>query len=323
MRAPDFWDRSGLLPLLLAPLAAAYGTVGRLRHLVASPWRAGVPVVCIGNLVAGGAGKTPTALAVGEFLAARGRAVHFLTRGYKGRAVGPLRVELRRHGVREVGDEALLLAARGPTWVARSRPDGARAAIGAAAELLVLDDGFQNPTIEKDISLLVVDGAYGFGNARVMPAGPLRESLRGGLNRASAVVLLGDDRAGVAARIGDRLPLLRARLEPAPEARSLAGREVVAFAGIGRPEKFFETLREIGCRLLAEHAFPDHHLYRDDEIERLFEEAATRKALAVTTEKDAVRLSAEARARVRVVKVMLAWEDEERLAEVLAPVLGG
>jgi tetraacyldisaccharide 4'-kinase len=321
MQAPEFWDRPGLLPLLLAPLGAAYNAVGRLRRLVVSPWRAGVPVVCVGNLVAGGAGKTPTALAVAEFLEARGTAVHFLTRGYKGRAVGPLRVDLSRHGVDEVGDEALLLAARGPTWVARSRPDGARVAIAADAGLLVLDDGFQNPTIEKDVSLLVVDGSYGFGNARVMPAGPLRESLHDGLERASAVVLVGDDRAGVAALLGGRLPLLRARLAPTSEANSLAGRDVVAFAGIGRPEKFFETLREIGCRLIAHHAFPDHHPYSDAEVARLFDEAATHKALLLTTEKDAARLSGAARERVQVVKVALVWEDEELLAEVLAPVL--
>ncbi len=174
MRAPEFWQSDGALARLLAPLGAAYGLAGRLRRARARPAACGVPVVCIGNLVAGGAGKTPVALAVAGRLQDQGRAVQLLTRGYGGRARGPLRVEPGRQGAAEVGDEALLLAARAPTWVARDRAAGAAAAVAAGAEVLVMDDGFQNPALAKDLSLLVVDGASGFGNGRVMPAGPAR-----------------------------------------------------------------------------------------------------------------------------------------------------
>lgn len=323
MRAPEFWEHGrGPAPVLLAPLSYAWEAAGLARHALARPWRAPVPVVCIGNLVAGGAGKTPVALAVGEWLRGQGLEVHFLARGYGGREAGPLRVEPDRHGVREVGDEALLLAARAPTWIARDRPAGARAAAAAGAGVIVMDDGYQNPSLMKTLSLVVVDGTYGFGNGRLLPAGPLREPVARGLARAAAAVLVGDDEAGVKAGLEAELPVLRARLVPGPEAAGLAGREVVAFAGIACPRKFFDTIDEIGCRVVARHSFADHHLYTPGELATLCEEASALGAVPATTAKDAVRLPPEARAMVEVVTVSLLWQDPDALARVLRPVLG-
>lgn len=334
MRAPDFWQagQSSVLPALLSPLSALYGTGSRLRRALVTPAHAGVPVVCIGNLVAGGAGKTPTALAVAAHLAAGGPSVHFLIRGYGGRLPGPLRVDPRSHGVADVGDEALLLAAAGPTWVARDRVAGARAAVAAGADIIVMDDGFQNPSLHQDAALLVIDAGYGIGNGRILPAGPLREPPTDAVERASAIVHIADPGAGAPASapglglgLGpslDDVPVLHAHLAPTPASQDLAGGTVVAFAGIGRPEKFFATLEAIGCTVAAALPFPDHHAFSSDEIMRLVEEAAALDARLVTTAKDAVRLPPEARRMVEVLHVTLEFADPAALGRVLAPLLG-
>ncbi len=323
MRAPEFWLEGGAASLLLWPLAAGFALAGRARRALARPRRAPVPVICVGNLVAGGAGKTPVALAIGTHLMGKGRRVHFLCRGYRGTAMGPLAVDPKRHDHRLVGDEALLLADHGPCWVARDRAAGAEAAAKAGADVVVLDDGFQNAGLVKDLSLVVVDGAYGFGNGRIIPAGPLRESVAEGLARADAVVLLGEDSHAIAARVARAdLPLVRGELSPTRDSRGLRGQVVSAIAGIGRPEKFFATLEVLGCRVAARRGFSDHHRYDPDEIMRLVEEAQDLNALLVTTEKDFVRLPAEARNLVHVVRVVVAWRDPSTMARLLARPLG-
>ena len=267
MRAPDFWTRPSGPGLFLAPLGCAFAAVAGLRRRLATPWRAPVPVICVGNLVAGGAGKTPVALGLGVLLREQGRNIHFLSRGYGGRLAGPIRVDPARHTARDVGDEPLLLAELAPCWVARDRVAGAKAAIAAGAEILVMDDGFQNNAIAKSLNLLVIDGGYGFGNGRVMPAGPLREPVATGLARADAAIVMTPDSRDVAASLENAgLPVLLARLAVLPSAERLAGRKVVAFAGIGRPEKFFGTLEELGCILVARYGFADHHDYTVEEI---------------------------------------------------------
>lgn len=322
MRTPEFWhQRESPIAALLAPLGALYDATGRWRASLIRPVRLARPVLCVGNLTAGGAGKTPTALALAAWLHARGRHPHFLTRGYGGQQTGPLRVELGRHGFREVGDEPLLLAAAAPTWLARDRVAGAQAACTAGADLVIMDDGLQNPALAKDISLLVVDAGYGFGNGRVIPAGPLRETLEHGLARAQAIVLIGEDVLGLGNHLERRLPVIAARLVPDGAAQALAGKRVLAFAGIGRPEKFFASLRELGCTLVGAVGFADHHAYEPDEIERLVEKAKAESAVPVTTEKDFVRLSAEARGMVSTLRVRLAWHDENVLDRLLRPLL--
>ncbi len=326
MRAPDFWApqaRPGerFVACALSPLSAAFSIAGCARQCLTRSWRAAVPVICVGNLNAGGAGKTPCVLSIVERLATRSIDAHVLIRGYGGSATGPINVDPTRHDSRAVGDEALVLGAAAPTWVGGDRRAAARAAIAAGAQVLVMDDGFQNPSLVKDLSLVVIDGGYGFGNGRVMPAGPLREPVARGLARAQAVVLVGDDRTNVTARLDDRLPLLRARLAPAPGGPELEGRAVVAFAGIGRPDKFFETLDDGGARVVARHAFADHHPYKKYELTRLVAQADAAGARAVTTEKDAVRLPAAERERIDILRVRLEWADIDALDGLLDTVI--
>lgn len=302
-RSPEFWRQDGVLPLLLSPASLLWTAACRLRFALARPYRAPVPVICVGNVVAGGAGKTPVALDLAARLSA-----HVVARGYGGRIAGPVRVGA--HDYRDVGDEALLLARVAPTWVARDRAAGIAAAVEAGAKVVVLDDGFQNPAVAKDLSILVLDG---LGNGRVIPAGPLREPLADALGRADAVVLMSGEATA-------RCPVLRARLAPV-NGEAFAGRKVVAFAGIGRPEKFFATLEAVGAELVERRAFPDHHPYCESELLPLARLAERAGARLVTTAKDAVRLPAGVRDAVGILEVQVVWDDEAALASLLERVV--
>ncbi|CCG41726.1 tetraacyldisaccharide 4'-kinase [Magnetospirillum molischianum] len=318
MRAPEFWRKDGRLSRALAPLGSVYAW-GAARLLErAEQYRPAVPVICVGNVVAGGAGKTPVAIALAQRLIAAKRQPHFLSRGHGGTEIGPRAVDPLRHDAARVGDEPLLLAAYAPTWVARDRSEGAVAAIATGADLIVMDDGFQSGRIAIDLGLLVVDGTYGFGNGRVIPAGPCREPPERAFSRADALVLVGEDRAGLAEQAARaNLPVLEARLVPSTDAPDLNGRRVVAFAGIGLPEKFFATLRGIGATIVTAHPFPDHHPYARAEIEALLAEAEAMDAQAVTTAKDRVRLPSDLRERVMALPVELEWRDPARLTPLL------
>jgi tetraacyldisaccharide 4'-kinase len=298
---------------LLSPASLIYGAVAGGR--MGGPGEAApVPVVCIGNFTAGGAGKTPTALKIAALLRAAGERPAFLTRGYGGRLAGPVRVE-DRHSATDVGDEPLLLARFAPTVVSRDRPRGARMAAREGASVIVMDDGLQNPSLAKDVALAVVDGATGLGNRRPLPAGPLRAPLAAQWPRVDGVIVVGDGEAGEAAAAEARgldKPVWRARLAPDPEAAArLKGLRVLAFAGIGRPEKFFETLRECGARVEAARAFPDHHGFSAADLGALRAEAARSGLSLVTTQKDAARIGALA--DVLILPVELAVADEDSL----------
>jgi tetraacyldisaccharide 4'-kinase len=316
-RAPEFWARPGLVSDLLAPLGWAYGAAGAARRAITQPTRVSVPTICVGNLTAGGAGKTPVVLSLASLLRARGRQPHILSRGYGGSLQGPLQVDPARHSASEVGDESLLLAAAAPCWIGADRVASARAAISAGADLLLLDDGFQNPALAYDIALVVIDGGYGIGNGRVIPAGPLREPAATALQRASAVVMIGTCEKRI--ELGG-LPTLSAQLAPV-EAEALRGQRVVAFAGIGRPAKFFATLTALGASLTATHAFPDHHPYSESDFVSLAADAQAENAILVTTEKDWVRLSPRWCEKIRALKVALRWDDDAALERVLMPAL--
>ncbi len=329
MKAPGFWTRGegGMAAALLAPAAWAYGTGAAIRDCFATaPWRAGVPVVCAGNVTVGGGGKTPTAIAIAERLGARGRKPHFLTRGYGGRLSGPSRVEPDRHGAADVGDEALLLAARAPTWMGADRAATARLAIAAGADVLVMDDGLQNNTLARDLGLLVVDGGFGLGNGRLLPAGPLREPLTRAVRRVGAVVIIGDDETDLRQQLSGELsadiPVLAAVVEP-DAAAELAGVRVLAFAGIARPEKFFATLAAIGADIAERVEFADHHRYAAAEIAELTRRAAGLGARLVTTEKDWVRLDADTRANVAQLPIRLRWQDDAALDALIDGLLDG
>jgi tetraacyldisaccharide 4'-kinase len=319
MKTPAFWyDAPGPKSSLLAPLAILYALGGGVKNSFTKPQRAAVPVICVGNLVAGGAGKTPVALALASLFA--DREIAFLTRGYGGSEAGPLRVEAYRHKASEVGDEALLLARAAPTWVARDRVAGAQAASESGAKIIIMDDGFQNPSLIKDFSLIVADGVTGFGNGRLVPAGPLREPVAAGFARADALVIVGEDKTAIAANLHPDFPVLAARLTPTQDALFVAGKRVVAIAGIGRPAKFFATLQEMGCTLAAHHAFADHHPYTIPEIMQICVEAAALDATVVTTEKDWVRLPPQTKSMVQTVPVTLEWQDEAQVRALLVGV---
>ncbi len=327
MRAPGFWTirKPTALARLLQPVGTLYGAVAA-RRMSKPGVRVGAPVVCVGNFVAGGAGKTPTAIALARILIAEGRRVAFLSRGYGGaRRAEPLRVDPRLHDAAAVGDEPLMLAAVAPCWVAVNRAESARRAVDEGAEVLILDDGLQNPALAKDLVFAVVDGETGFGNGLCLPAGPLRAPLAVQMRHVGALVAVGGEDAARAeiARAAPGRPTFAAGLEPdAFAAAGLIGREVVAFAGIARPEKFYATLRRVGARLVATRDFPDHHRFTARELDALREEASRRLALLVTTEKDQVRLGAKAAQGVATLPVTLRFEEPRAVRELLRAALG-
>ena len=295
IREPAFWWRNGG-GTLLAPFAAIYGAVAWSR-IQGQGQPAGVPVICLGNLTAGGAGKTPAALAVAHLLLAAHERPFFLSRGYGGKLAGPVRVDPSFHHAADVGDEPLMLARLAPTIVARDRVAGARVARAAGSSVIVMDDGFQNPSLSKDLAILLVDGRRGIGNGRVIPAGPLRAPLDIQIARAQALVVVGppDGAAKVletARRHG--VTVFHARLEADRNSLAALGkRKVLAFAGIGNPDKFFATLTEAGIDVAERSSFPDHHRYTAAQAQALIARAQAENLMLITTEKDHVRLDGD------------------------------
>ena len=317
MRPPGFWQHDGVLPRILDPLATLVAS-STARRVARPGWQAPVPVLCVGNAGLGGAGKTTVVLDLARRLLRRGVAVHCLSRGYGGRSRGVMRVNPAVHSAAEVGDEPLLLAEAAPTWVSADRAAAAQAAVTAGARALLMDDGLQNPSLVKTASLLVIDGEVGFGNGRVVPAGPLREPAPQAAARCRAGVLIGADRTGAACMLPG-LEMLQARLVPD---RRLDGCRVFAVSGIGRPQKFAAALVEAGADLAGTAWFPDHHPFTRRELRRLLDRAASLDARPITTPKDAARLPHEALALVDVLGVALAWQNPAALERLLTEIFG-
>lgn len=323
LRAPGFWFRPpGLTARALQPLGALYAQATARRLARGARARVGAPVICVGNLNAGGTGKTPATIWLMAHLAARGVAAHVVSRGYGGSARTVLRVDEARHDAALTGDEPLLMAAFGPVWVAPDRLSGARAAVQAGAQAVLLDDGFQDPALAHDLSLVVADGARGFGNGLCLPAGPLREPVATGLARADLLLTLGEDAAqdAFSARWGDAsraLPRLRGALRPLPMGMDWRGHRVLAFAGIAHPEKFFATLRGLGAEIIHAEPLSDHQPLTPALFARLEGDAARLGAQLVTTEKDAVRLPRPDRRKVLALPVRLDIADTAALDTAL------
>jgi tetraacyldisaccharide 4'-kinase len=328
MREPAFWWRPGT-GKLLDPLGALYGAVAE-RRMETPGTKIDVPVICLGNLTVGGAGKTPAALAVGHLLLEMHERPFFLSRGYGGRLAGPVRVDPGFHHAAEVGDEPLMLARLAPTIIARDRIAGAKTARKGGASVIVMDDGFQNPSLTKDASIVVVDGTRGIGNGRVLPAGPLRAPLESQLKQARAIVIVGPkDGAPQVAQAARRhgVAIFHARLEPDRGSLvALGGKKVLAFAGIGNPDKFFTTLTEAGVPVAERKSFPDHHRYTAAEANTLIARADASALVLMTTEKDHVRLAgdpalAQLAARANTLSVRLIIEERDQFREMIGTVL--
>jgi tetraacyldisaccharide 4'-kinase len=318
MREPWFWRERSLAAAtttaLLIPASIIYDSAQRLRAAVANPRKAPCPVICIGNATLGGSGKTPMALALRKLLSARGVCAHFASRGYGGSLTGPLRA-LPQHSAQEVGDEALLLAAEAPTWVSKNRAAGILAA-ARCADVVIVDAGFQNPKIEKDFSILLLRATRIENNGKIFPAGPFREPVTRALSRADAIVFVGDGEMPIKA-VGT--PTFRAArkmtLENPPS-------RAVAFCGIAEPQRFFGDLEKCGVTLAAAVTFPDHHPYSVADISSLRRSAVQFDAKLVTTEKDFVRLSPEARNYVRVAKLEMSLDRPDELIDLILGRIG-
>jgi tetraacyldisaccharide 4'-kinase len=327
MRAPAFWwqAKPSAAALALWPAAAIYGRAAAHRLDKKPEAVAPVPVICVGNFTVGGAGKTPTAIALARLAIAHGLRPGLLVRGYGGSEKGPAMVDIKSHTAAQVGDEALLLAAAAPTVVSADRPAGAARLAAEGCELIVMDDGFQNPSLAKDLSLLVVDSTFGFGNGLILPAGPLRAPVHSQIARAGGLVIVGDGpHAGPMVRLAARAgkPAIRGRLAPLRPGL-WRSRPILAYAGIGRPEKFFATLAECDAPVHAQVPFPDHHVYTIADADYLLRRAKREGLRLVTTAKDMARLKgaqglmAELREKSEAFEVVLDFEHPDQVARMI------
>lgn len=313
-KAPNFWNtRDSKWVKALLPISKLYGAVSSFKVNKVSPEKAAIPVVCIGNVVLGGAGKTPTVDLVCEIFHKYNLTPHILTGGYGGYLKNVIRVDPAHHSYLQVGDEALLSAEVAPTWVGRNRINSAKAATLAGADVLVMDDGFQNNSIFKDFKILVVDSGQSFGNEFLFPAGPLRESVEGGIKKSDIVLIIGEKNEYIENRVkavNKDIPLFYAKIQPQDNINIAPKSKVIGFCGIGYPAKFKKTLKELEVDLLDFIAFSDHHPYTITEIQKLIKSAQRTGARLVTTRKDFIKIPEVFRGQLTVIDIKLSFTGE-------------
>lgn len=317
MQRPKWWDTPSARSRMALPASVLYGLGATLHRWFAMPKRASVPVISIGNIVAGGAGKTPSVMAITALLKAANFTPHILSRGYGANVAKPMRVMPNVHSAAEVGDEALLLARAAPTWVFQKRTESAAQAVREGADVLVCDDALQHHALRKDINLLVIEGPYGFGNGHLLPAGPLRESLRSALRRVHGVIFIGEDVHLITPRIPISMPVFHADINVVGDTSFLYEKPLIAFAGIARPEKFFASINALHASTPRRYSFADHHPYSEGELKALLREAQAMDARLITTEKDWVRLPVWMRPHCHSLPIELRFRHPEKVTEFL------
>ena len=322
LRAPNFWYEKNdtLFSRMLYPASLFYRLLTKFYVLINKTKYSKIPVICIGNLVVGGAGKTPVALKICKILNLAGYNPHFITRGYSGNIKNNIKVE-NYHNSADVGDESIILSEIATTWIGSNRIKSSILALKDNADCIIMDDGFQNPSIHKNFSIIVIDGKQGFGNRRVLPSGPLRESIKRGLNRANAVIIVGEDKFNIRKFIPSTLPIFLSKFDVSKNKEIFRGKNITVFAGIAYPIKFFDTLKNQGAKILKKITFPDHYTYNENDLLNLVEIANNNKSILVTTKKDFIRIPEGYKSIIHKLEGEINLEDEDLLKEILTNVL--
>ena len=307
--APKFWylKNDTFFSRILYPLSLLFRLATKIRNILSHAHKSNLPIICIGNIVVGGAGKTPVAIAIGKLLIEAGYNPHFISKGYAGIVKTSSLVE-SWHSPQSVGDEPLLLSKIAPTWIGSNRNKSIHLAYEKKADCIIMDDGFQNPTIHKDFSIIVINASQEFGNKRVMPAGPLRESIKRGLSRTNLIIVIGEITNSLQKNIPDHIPIIQAKFKINNENRIFKGQKITAFAGIAYPEKFFTSLREQGAKIIKEITYPDHHIYDENDLLSLAEIANKTQSILVSTEKDFVRIPKAYRSLINTLQGEIIFE---------------
>ena len=313
MQTPKFWIKKNFISNLLLPLGYIYGSMTGLRLAYKKSGSVDKQVICVGNISAGGTGKTPVAISIAKILQKQNLNPAFVSRGYGANLTNVI-VDNNIHSATDVGDEPMLLSSIAPTVINANRFQGALMAINNNANVIIMDDGFQNPSLKKDISFVVVDGKYGFGNERCIPAGPLREFLSKGIDRASAIILLGDDNHNIQSKAKNK-PIFRAEI--CPIIPQISNPNIIAFAGIGHPDKLYSSLKSIGFKIIETIDFPDHHKYSHDELMNIVKLANNKNADIYTTSKDFVKIPKELQPNFKVLEITVKWQDEDLLTKFI------
>ena len=313
MKTPKHWQTKNILALTLFLPSCLYALATWMRIKLNKPKKVNVPVICIGNLTAGGSGKTPVSVSIANILKKIDKNPYFISRGYGG-SISDVKVDLNMHSPKEVGDEPLLLAKEAPVVVNHKRYEGAQKAINDGADIIIMDDGFQNPSLYKDISFLVIDGNVGLGNMFPIPAGPMREFLSQGKKRAQAIILLGEDKTNIAKKF-EGMPIFYGDVVTKDIKKE--NKNVVAFAGIGRPQKFYNSLEQNGFNIVKSFDFPDHYFYKDNDLKKIINEAEKLDADIYTTSKDFVKIPIAFRNKIKVLEIEIKWRNYNELESFL------